>query len=76
MTNYIKTIQQLNSIRNSLQTQLNEIKNAASISYDSWDSDARNAYQSAVNSITREIDSIATEIDNLKLYIYKEDGAK
>ena len=76
MTNYRQTIQQLNSIRNSLQSKLNEIKSAASISYNSWDSDTRNAYQAAINSITREINSIATEIDNLKRYIYKEDKAK
>lgn len=76
MTDYTKTIQQLTNIRNSLQNQLSEIKNAAAISYSSWDSDARNAYQSAINAITREINSISVEVDNLKRYIYKEDDAK
>ncbi len=73
MTNYETTINQLNSIRSNLQFQLNEIKSASAISYGSWDSDARNAYQSAISNIERELNSIINEISNLKMYVYKED---
>ncbi len=73
MTNYETTINQLNSIRSNLQSQLNEIKNASAISYDRWDSDARNAYHLAISNIERELNSIINEISNLKMYVYKED---
>ncbi len=73
MTNYETTIRQLNTIRATLQSQLYEIRRAASISYESWDSDARNAYQSAISNIERELDSIIDEINNLKYYVYKEE---
>lgn len=73
MTNYDTTIRQLNTIRTNLQSQLEEIRRASSISYSNWDSDTRNAYQSAINNIERELDSISNEINNLKMYVYKED---
>ena len=73
MTNYETTINQLNSIRSNLQSQLKEIKNASAISYDRWDSDARNAYHLAISNIERELNSIINEISNLKMYVYKED---
>lgn len=73
MTNYETTINQLNSIRFNLQSRLSEIKSASEISYGSWDSDARNAYQLAISNIERELNSIINEINNLKMYVYKED---
>lgn len=73
MTNYETTIRQLNTIRSNLQSQLSEIKNAAAISCGSWDSDARNAYNSAISNIERELNAILNEIDNLKMYVYKEE---
>lgn len=73
MTNYEKTIRQLNNIYANLQSKLSEIKNAAIISYGSWDSDARNAYDSVISNIERELNSILNEINNLKIYIYKEE---
>lgn len=73
MTNYETTIRQLNNIRANLQSKLSEIKNAAAISYGSWDSDARNAYDSAISNIERELNSILNEINNLKIYVYKEE---
>lgn len=76
MTNYDATIRQLNSIRSNLQSQLSEIKRAASISYNSWDSDARNAYQAAITNIERELNSITNEVNNLKRYVYKEEEKK
>ena len=71
MTNYETTIRQLNNIRSNLQSKLSEIKNAAAIAYGSWDSDARNAYDSAISNIERELNSILNEINNLKIYVYK-----
>lgn len=50
-----------------------EIKNAAEISYGSWDSDARNAYNSVITNIERELNSIINEINTLKMYVYKEE---
>ena len=76
MTNYEATIQQLNTIRVNLQCQMREIKNASIISYSSWDSDARNAYQSAINNIERELNSILSEINRLKACVYKEDDVR
>lgn len=73
MTNYETTINQLNSIHYNLQSQLNELKSASAISYGNWDSDARNAYQSAFSNIERELKSIINEINNLKMYVYEED---
>lgn len=73
MTNYETTIWQLNNLRSNLQSQLSEIKRAASISYGSWDSDARNAYQSAIANIERELTSITNEVNLLKMYVYKEE---
>ena len=65
MTNYDTTIRQLNTIRANLQSKLSEIKNAAEISYGSWDSDARNAYNSVITNIERELNSIINEINTL-----------
>ena len=76
MTDYNTTIRQLNNIRFELQARLSEIKSAASISYNSWDSDARNAYQAAINNIERELNSISNEINNLKRYVYQEEKKK
>lgn len=76
MTDYNTTIRQLNNIRFELQSKLSEIKSAASISYNSWDSDARNAYQAAINNIERELNSISNEIKNLKMYVYQEEKKK
>lgn len=76
MTNYETTIQQLNAIHISLQSKMREIKNAAAISYGSWDSDARNAYQNAINNIERELTNILSEIDRLKACVFKEDGVR
>ena len=73
MTNYETTIWQLNNLRSNLQSQLSEIKRAAFISYGSWDSDARNAYQSAIANIERELTSITNEVNSLKMYVYKEE---
>lgn len=75
MTNYETTIHQLNTIRANLQSKLSEIRNAAAMSYGSWDSDARNAYTSAISNIERELNSIANEIDALKKYVYKEEDS-
>ncbi len=72
MTDYVRTIQQLNKIRRELEEQLKSIKSAAMISYNSWDSDTRDAYQSAINSITGELRAIAVEIDRLKGYVHEE----
>lgn len=69
MTNYDTTIRQLNTIRANLQSKLSEIKNAAEISYGSWDSDARNAYNSVITNIERELNSIINEINTLKMYL-------
>ena len=74
MTNYELTIRQLNSVRSNLESQLKEIKNAGSISYASWDSDTRDAYQSILYNIEKELNSIANEVNNLKQYVYKEDA--
>lgn len=73
MTNYDTTIRQLNTIRANLQSKLSEIKNAAEISYGSWDSDARNAYNFVITNIERELNSIINEINTLKMYVYKEE---
>ena len=73
MTNYDTTIRQLNTISANLQSKLSEIKNAAEISYGSWDSDARNAYNSVITNIERELNSIINEINTLKMYVYKEE---
>lgn len=73
MTNYDATIRQLNTIRGNLQSKLSEIKNAAAISYGSWDSDARNAYNAAISNIERELNSIVNEINTLKMFVYKEE---
>lgn len=66
-------LRQLNTIRANLQSKLSEIKNAAEISYGSWDSDARNAYNSVITNIERELNSIINEINTLKMYVYKEE---
>lgn len=71
--NSFGTIRQLNTIRANLQSKLSEIKNAAEISYGSWDSDARNAYNSVITNIERELNSIINEINTLKMYVYKEE---
>lgn len=73
MTNYDITIGQLNTICANLQSKLSEIKNASAISYESWDSDARNAYNSVITNIERELFSIINEINTLKMYVYKEE---
>ena len=62
MTNYETTIWQLNNLRSDLHSQLSEIRRAASISYGSWDSDARNAYQSAIANIERELTANITKL--------------
>lgn len=73
MTNYDATIIELNNVRSSLQSQLKAIKSAAAISHGSWDSDARKAYDAAISNIERELSSISTDINNLKMYVYKEE---
>ena len=73
MTNYEAPIRQLNTIRGNLQSKLSEIKSAAAISYGSWDSDARNAYNAAISNIERELNSIVNEINTLKMFVYKEE---
>lgn len=73
MTNYDATIRELNNIRSSLQSQLKAIKSAAAISNGSWDSDARNAYDAAISNIERELSSISTDINTLKMYVIKEE---
>ena len=63
----------LDYLTGSSETRISEIKRAASISYGSWDSDARNAYQSAIANIERELTSITNEVNSLKMYVYKEE---
>ena len=73
MTNYETTIKQLNTIRANLQSKLGEIKDAAVICSANWDSDARDAYNSAISNIERELKAILSEINSLRKYVYKED---
>ena len=73
MTNYETTIKELNNIHSLLESKRSDIVDAASISYESWDSDARKAYQNAISNIERELKSITNEVNSLKSYIQKED---
>ena len=69
MASKLVILSQLNRVRNDLTTQINNIRNAASISYSSWDSDTRNAYQDTINRLIDKLNTVNSSIDELRWYI-------